>query len=445
MLKNYFKIAMKVLGRNRFYTFVSLFGISFTLMVLMLSASFMDNELGTHAPLSKKERILIIPSLQMQRWKRETTTTVDTILRNGSIMLDTIVKEEVLVGDHQNNASSGLSYDFCNEYILPMKSPELISIYSFGVQMEMYPNDTRMEMTTNMVDANYWRIFDFEFIEGRPFDETAVTNQSRVIVLTEETAREYFGIKESFLGQELVRGHEVFEVIGIVHEPNSSSSAIRADAFMPITLLAESTLNYSWGYFGDCSVALLAPDAASRETMTAELDQIENNVEMVDDFDVMRFWEKSITDLYAWPILGGNDKRMGNRFVTILMGTLILFLLIPTINLINLNITRILERSSEIGVRKAFGARTDHLLFQFIFENILLTLIGGAIGFVLTLIAMTWLNRTGILEGTLLEMNVRIFLISVGITILFGILSGFLPAWNMARKEVASTLKNSRI
>lgn len=445
MLKNYFKIAVKVLMRNRFYTLVSLFGISFTLMVLMLSTAFMDNELGSNPPLSKKDRILVIPSLQMQQWKRQITTTVDTIYRNDSIILDTTRTETPIIGDHNNFASSGLGYDFCKDHILSMKSSELASIYSSGIQIEVYPNDTRMEMSAKMVDANYWRIFDFEFIEGRPFDEITVENQSRVIVLTDKAAREYFGPQDSYVGRELVRGHESFEVLGVVREITTSSYVVQADAYMPITLLPQHNLNYDWGYFGGCSVALLAPESSLREAMTAELRQIENNVEMTDDYDVMRFWDKSITDLYAWSILGGNEKRMGNRFVGIMTGVLALFLIIPTINLISLNITRILERSSEIGVRKAFGARTDHLLFQFIFENVLLTMVGGVIGLILSVFAMRWLNQAEILSGTQLHFNFRIFILSVLIIIIFGIISGFIPAWNMARKEVATAIKNSRI
>src|SRR5699024_703621 len=362
-----------------------------------------------------------------------------------SILLDTTLTENILTGNHNQFSSSNLGYDFCKDYILPMKSPEIVSIYHTGKQMEVYPNDVRMEMTVNMVDANYWRIFDFEFIEGRPFGEAAVENQSRQIILTSKAAREYFGIQDSYAGRELVRGHETYEVIGVVREPYSSSSVIRADAFLPLTLLPRHELNYDWGYFGGCGAILQAPETASRETMAAELRQIENNTEMKDGFDAMTFWEKSVTDLYAWPILGGNEKRMGRRFMTILTSGLVLFLLIPTINLINLNTTRILERSSEIGIRKAFGARTDHLFFQFLLENILLTLLGGVICLLLTFLAMQWFNAIGILEGTQLRFNYKIFFISLLITVLFGILSGLIPARKMARKEVAEAIKISRI
>ena len=60
----------------------------------------------------------------------------------------------------------------------------------------------------------------------------------------------------------------------------------------------------------------------------------------------------------------------------------LLFVLIPTVNLVNINISRIMERASEIGVRKAFGAPARTLVGQFLVENILLTLVGGVIGFV---------------------------------------------------------------
>ena len=76
-----------------------------------------------------------------------------------------------------------------------------------------------------------------------------------------------------------------------------------------------------------------------------------------------------------------------------------LFMLLPAVNLINLNTSRILERASEIGVRKAFGASSRTLVGQFIVENLVLTLVGAAVGFVLA----GWLlqaasTRSGLIE-----------------------------------------------
>ncbi|WP_236978994.1 ABC transporter permease [Membranihabitans maritimus] len=445
MLKNYLKIALKVLKRNRFYTFVSLFGISFTLMVLMLSTAFIDNELGANRPLSNKDRILVVSGMGMKKWQRETNTTIDTIYRNDSTILDTTIIETPIVGNSQSSSSSQLGYDFCKEHILPMQSPEMISLFVPQRQIEVYPNNARLELSTCMVDANYWKIFDFDFVEGQPFGESSIENQSHHTVLTEEAAGKYFGAQDSYLNRELVWGHDVYKIVGIIKEPNTSSFVVQGDAFMPVTNLPDHALNYGYGYFGGCNVALLAKDGASGESMTAELKQIENNTEMKDGFDILYLWEKDITDLYAWPIIGSQDTRSGNKFLMILFGVLILFLIIPTFNLINLNITRILERSSEIGVRKAFGARTDHLLIQFLFENIVLTFLGGLLGLVFTFFAMRWFNKAQILEGTHLEFNSTVFGISLLITLFFGICSGLFPAWKMAGKEIAVAIKNSRI
>ena len=57
-------------------------------------------------------------------------------------------------------------------------------------------------------------------------------------------------------------------------------------------------------------------------------------------------------------------------------------MLLPAVNLVNLNASRIMERASEIGVRKAFGASSRTLVGQFVVENVVLTLIGAALGFV---------------------------------------------------------------
>ena len=79
----------------------------------------------------------------------------------------------------------------------------------------------------------------------------------------------------------------------------------------------------------------------------------------------------------------------------LLAGLALLFVLLPTVNLVNINVSRIMERASEIGVRKAFGASARTLVGQFIVENVLLTLIGGLIGLVLSLFVLRALNESG--------------------------------------------------
>jgi len=89
MLTNYLKLAWRLLGRRKFFTFISLFGISFTLGILMTALSFMQSELGTNSPLSYKDDIVQVVQVRLQRTYFDTITTVDTLFENGVAVYDT--------------------------------------------------------------------------------------------------------------------------------------------------------------------------------------------------------------------------------------------------------------------------------------------------------------------------------------------------------------------
>ncbi len=154
-------------------------------------------------------------------------------------------------------------------------------------------------------------------------------------------------------------------------------------------------------------------------------------------------------ELYA---LAFNDYKYysnpgkGRKVMYLILGSIILlFSIVPILNLINLNVTRILERSSEIGVRKAFGADTRNILIQFLFENVVQTLIGAVLGLIMAVLLIKYINASDALEGTNLVMNYKFFLYSFVIAIFFGILSGILPAWRMSKLDIAHAIKSKKL
>jgi len=100
-----------------------------------------------------------------------------------------------------------------------------------------------------------------------------------------------------------------------------------------------------------------------------------------------------------------------------------------------------MERSSEIGVRKAFGASSKTLVYQFVVENIILTLMGGIIGFVLSFIVIQVLNDANLIANLKLSINFTVLGIGLLICFIFGILSGVYPAWRMSKLNVVNALK----
>jgi putative ABC transport system permease protein len=446
MLKNYFKIAIKVLKRNKLYTFISLFGISFTLMVLMLASAVLENELGNNPPLSKGDRILFLPALQGEGYAREREVKYDTTEVDGVLKIDSTVTQKINTNNVNMSSSSSLGYKFYKDKISKMTTPEMSSVFIDYSPLDVFPEGQKLSLNGNLTDANYWKIFDFKFLEGGPFNGEAVSNQANVIVLRESIARKYFGEQASYLGKELVWGlNGPFKVVGVVEDVSTSNRSVRADFFVPITWASPADLDYSNGYFGSCVVALLAKDKAGISDMEEELRTLENNLELKDNFDKFVILEKDMADIYAWTFIGSQKDREGKNFLRIVFGVLAFFLVIPILNLVNLNVTRIFERSSEIGVRKAFGAKTGDLLLQFLFENLIITFIGGVLGVLFTLLLINVLNNAEVFGSSKITFNFSLLFICLLITFVFGLLSGFLPAWRISKTPVAGALKSGTL
>jgi putative ABC transport system permease protein len=118
-----------------------------------------------------------------------------------------------------------------------------------------------------------------------------------------------------------------------------------------------------------------------------------------------------------------------------------MFMALPALNLITLNLSRIMERSSEIGVRRAFGAPRSALVRQFVFENIVVTVIGGAIGFALAGMMLPLLNTVSPIPDAQFSLNLRVFAWGMVMAVFFGILSGVYPAWKMSRLHPVNALR----
>jgi putative ABC transport system permease protein len=136
----------------------------------------------------------------------------------------------------------------------------------------------------------------------------------------------------------------------------------------------------------------------------------------------------------------GSDSGLTILYVSVAI-FVFLFMLLPTLNLVNINISRIIERSSEIGVRKAFGASARVLVYQFLVENLILTFLGGGIAIVLSFLVLKIINNAELIPNSDLQINVTVLIFSIIACLIFGILSGVYPAWRMSRMQVVQALK----
>ncbi len=406
MLKNYFKIAIAVLRRRKFFTFISLFGISFTLTILLVLTAFIDKVVGDNYPDKKRDRSLYINRLE----------------ESGK----------------DNMSSGGPSYYFLNHYAGSMKTPVKMTIFSGSKGTNTYINNKKIAVDYKYTDANYWDVLEYDFLEGKPFNQQQVTNAERVAVISEDMKNEYFGDVPSVVGKYIEADNVKYKVTGVVKNIPVTSYMTYSQIYLPYTVSKTDYKNK--GYLGDYSAILLAATTADVPKMQAEYEHIMQRVPMENKgFNVLYSHAEGYIASY---VNTGNEKQSGVTLVLTILGTFVLlFMLLPTLNLVNVNITRIMERSSEIGVRKAFGASSKTLVYQFIVENIILTLLGGLIGLILSVIAIEVLNSANLIPNLVLSVNFTVLAIGLLICLIFGLLSGVYPAWRMSKLNVVTALK----
>jgi len=410
MLKNYLKIAYKVLLRRKFFTFVSLFGISFTLVILMLSAAFVDHMFAPAKAGSKFERTLMIDRLDLRGEKM--------------------------------HISSFPTYYFLKQYVASMNRPAAISFHSRGSTTASYVRNRKVELKLKFTDEVFWDITEFDFLEGQPYDGSQVANAEAVAVINDYARKQIFGNKPA-VGQFLETTHGSYRVVGVIPRREVPTFNANADIYVPVTT-SPSAMTVTRLY-GNYTAFLLAEKKSDFESIKAEflthLDQVRKDQEGT--FDSVSCVLGTQADLVAAEIVGLRPGGGNFLAVGVVVALMILFMLFPAINLVNINISRIIERSSEIGVRKAFGASSKTLVGQFVVENVVLTLIGGAIAFVLTVILLDMLGDSRLVPYGELTLNIRIFMYSLLLCLFFGLFSGVLPAYKMSRLHPVEALRGS--
>lgn len=413
MLTNYIKVALKVLGRRKFFTFISLFGISLTLVVLMVAAAVLDNVFAARKPESRFDRVLSV----------------------------------YVVGIYgpAGGLTASPGYKFLDQYVRDLPSAEKTSFFTQQSPIVMYHEGRKIETHLRRTDGAYWQILDFDFLEGGPFSEQDNQNASHVAVITDDMRTKLYG-KASALGKTLVVDGQRFRVVGVVPSVAITRMAAFSEIWAPTRTLKSS--EYERQMFGGFSGIVLARSKSDFAKLRNEFDQRLTRFVFEDPKKFNRVVTGLDTpfEVAARGTIGNNvdgDRAMILRLVLIIAA--LLFVTLPTMNLVSINLSRIMERASEIGVRKAFGASSRALIAQFVMENVILTVIGGTIGFLLSVAALDAVARMELIPYAVFEINLRIFAYAMAIAALFGIVSGVYPAWRMSRMNPVNALRGGAV
>lgn len=410
MLKNYFKIAIAVLKRRKFFTFISLFGISFTLTILMVATAFLDKVVSSGYPDFKRDRSLYIATMELRNSKEGWLNRSD------------------------------VSFYFLDHYVSTLKTPEKLAISSGAQATNAYVNNKKIVINFKYTNAAYWEVLEYKFLEGKPYGAQEIAAANQVAVISADTKKAYFGDIANVIGKYILVDNVNYRVIGVVENVNRTMYNIYGDVYLPYTV---SKADYKKAeLMGGYNAILLAKSKADMPKVQAEFDKMMTKVPIPDkQYDKLYSNADPFFESMTRRILGDGMNNAKTKAISIVGLVVFLFVLLPTLNLVNINITRIMERSSEIGVRKAFGASSKTLVYQFIVENLILTLLGGLIGIALSILIIYVVNDSQLIPNLNLTFNLKVLGYSLLACLFFGLISGVYPAWRMSRLNVVKALK----
>lgn len=407
MFRSHLKLAWKILLRRKFFTLISLVGISLTLVVLMTVSTIMDNTFGAMKPETKLDR--------------------------------TIVVQRAHLSGENIDMSSNPGWRLLDGYLRDLPGVEDYTFHTEPAGVTSYVNGERVDSYLKGADAAFWRVNEFTFLEGGPFGEADVANANPVAVVNLATRRRFFG-SEPALGRTIEADGLRYRVVGVV--PNVSRLRhVFADLFVPLTV--SKTTEWKDELLGRFYGTYVAKDARSVAVIQRAVRERVSKVPVPKGFKTFDASADTAFASLAREIFSGpGDTQSPALKAKVAVGVVaFLFMLLPAINLINLNVSRILERAPEIGVRKAFGASSRRLVLQFVTENVVLCLVGGVVGFLLSLVALRLVADAALIPYAEFHVSARAFGWALVLTLAFGLLSGVYPAWRMSRLDPIRALR----
>ena len=424
-MKRYIQTAIYQLRNQPLLSAITILGTALTICLIMVILIIYQAKTADYVPEVNRSRSLYV------KWVR------------------------YLVDKEKNWAShSRASLWLAKEVFYNLKTPEAVTAYYLAGDVQVGVTGLADEEVTSLLltDAAFWKVYQFRFLAGKPYSEAEHQSGIKSAVVAERVARRLYGSAEVAIGKTVSINFADYTICGVVEDVNKFCELSYAEVWAPYNSNGVATGSHESGNgqcTGNYNIVMLAKSSADFDDIRAEVDKGVNSVNTMlaphnselqlmgqpDDF------KTQLARIYA----NQYDNLKGDFYKYLIMIGIIL--LVPAINLSGLTNTRMRRRLEELGLRKAFGATSNSLMWQVLNENLVLTVIGGICGLALAYAAI-WLLGDWLLQTTdsaVASMNVAmispvVFFIAFAFCLLLNMLSAYLPAWRVAHMPIITSL-----
>jgi putative ABC transport system permease protein len=420
MLRNYFKIALRNLAKNKFYTTINILGLAFGLATCLLILLYVTDEQNFDRYNENAGRIY----------------RVNNEIRFGNNHLDLAVSD------------AGMGPALLREF---PQVEHYSRIQQYGSFLVKKGNQDLRETSVAFADSTLFEVFTLPMISGDP--KTAL-KEAHSLVISERMANKYFGRSDVAGENLLINDKENYKITGVIKNIPEQSH-FNFDFFVPMTE-NESSRSENW-LSENFNTYILLKKGADPKKLAPEFNKMLNRFVApelksvlnmsIDDLEkgggFVRCSLMPLEDIHLHSAKIGELGINGNiQFIYIFSAIALLILLIACVNFMNLSTARASSRAKEVGVRKVLGSLRRNLIQQFITESVLMSFIALWVAVSLALILLPWFNQLAgkNISGYLLFQPTMLICFLILILIV-GILAGSYPAFYLSSFQPIKVLK----
>ena len=410
VLKESFRFAVNALRNNKLRTFLSLMGVTvgiFSIIGVLAAVDSLEKQIKNS--LSSLDQSTVILShfsfgpTEVPRWKRQQFPLV-----------------------------SYEEYQYLKRTLTDTKA--ISYLLNVPTQTIKYNDETLENVQAISSTHEYYDVEALQFQKGRFFNESESVGGSSVIVIGDEVKNQLFGKDGNAIGKKVRVFSRKLTVIGVLKKEGVGIFGDSKDeaVVVPVNLARKI---YGETKSGFPRIAILPESNIDNEGYLASLDQKLRNkrglkIGQVSTFFANQF--KGLTDIIDGLISALKLIGWGIGGFALLVGGF---------GIANIMFVSVKERTNLIGIQKALGAKRRFILFQFLFESVLLSIFGGLIGMFLVWAITFGINESGITGDFKFVLSMANVFLGLSVTFFIGIIAGIVPAISASRLDPVEAIR----